>query len=152
MIRFYLAALLVSILSGYFYQFSLDHSLIQNPEFIKRYLQSVEEIFDLQSIEVSGIAEFNYIEKDEHLFSFLTNPLFSKEYQFYIPFKATYGVSLKKTKTLKFFNSKIYVNLPNSELLSFDLQIKNKKILSQEGFLVFQKDDKFFLFEKYVII
>lgn len=144
----YFVVFLFGGLIGFFQTF--QYNTLKNPkeEYILKYLNAVEQTFDLHTIEVTGIAELKYTEKDEHLLSSLTNPLFSKEYHFFIPFQATYGINLKKIKFLNFYQSKIYVNLPNPELLTFDLQLHKKRILTNEGWLVFSRDDKFVNFEK----
>lgn len=117
-------------------------------EFIQAYLRSIEETFELQTLEVTGLAELYYEEKDVHFLSHLTNALFSREYHFYVPFKASYGIPLKNTRFLRFFQSKVYVDVPKAELMSFDLELPNKKIISREGWLVFQDDKKFLEFER----
>jgi len=147
---FYLSVFIISGVLGYYSTLfsNLHEKERKKEEFIQKYLQTVEKTFDLHTLEVQGIAKLDYTEKDEHFFSYFTNPLFSKEYHFLIPFKATYGISLKNVKTLNFYQNKIYVSLPEAQLLTFDLELQNKKIFSKEGWLVFQKDDKFHEFEK----
>ncbi|GIV43050.1 MAG: hypothetical protein KatS3mg035_0173 [Bacteroidia bacterium] len=149
--RFFLTLiifLIIGVLVGFF------SALIQNKghknyeEFIQRYLQSIEETFELQTLEVTGVAELYYEEKDAHFLSYFTNPLFSKQYHFYVPFQAIYGIPLKNTRFLKFFDFKIYVDIPKAELVSFDLKLSDKKIISKEGWWVFQDDKKFLEFEK----
>lgn len=139
---------LTGILSGFYFTFSWNKKYPNHEEFVQKYLQSVEETFELHTLKVTGLAELHYVEKENHFLSYFTNPLFSKEYWFYVPFKAEYGINLKKAHFLKFYQSKIYVDLPPIELLSFDLQLPEKKIISKEGWLVFQDDEKFLAFEK----
>ncbi len=148
--QIFLGTFLLSVLIGVGYAFYDSHhfNAKKKQEFVQKYLKSVQEIFDLQTLEVSGIAELKYSEKDKHFFSSLTNPLFAKEYEIVVPFQATYGISLKNVNVFNFFQSKIYVDLPKPELISFDLQLYQKKIISKEGWLIFQKDDKFMELEK----
>ncbi len=145
---FILVFFISGILLGFYSSVFLNKRYQNHEEFVQKYLQSIEETFELQVLEVVGMAEFSYSEKDQHFLSNFTNPLFAKEYRFYVPFQAEYGVNLKNSKFLKFFNSKIYVELPKAELMSFDLQLPKKKIISKEGWLVFQSDNKFLEFEK----
>ncbi len=145
---FLLIFIIFGILSGFYSSVFLNKRYNNHEEFVQKYLQSVEETFELQTLEVVGVAEFFYNEKDEHFLSNFTNPLFAKEYRFYVPFKAEYGINLKNSKFLNFYNSKIYAELPKAELVSFDLQLQKKKIISKEGWLVFQNDNKFLQFEK----
>lgn len=143
-----LTTFFISVLIGFFTTIAYPSKYESHEQFVQKYLQSVEEVFDLQTLEVHGIAQLEYSEKDHHFLSHFTNPLFAKEYQWYVPFQAVYGISLKNTRSFKFFNSKIYVDIPQPELLSFDLQMHKKKIISKEGWLVLQKDTKFLTFEK----
>lgn len=148
-VKLLIITFLSSIIISFYYTIAVNQRQNDKAElFIQKYLKSIEETFDLYSLKITGIAELHYSEKDEHFLSSITNPLFSKEYHFYIPFEAVYGISLKNVHFIKFYGQKIYVTLPAPELMMFDLQLQNKKIYTKEGWLVLQKDEKFINFEK----
>lgn len=144
-----LLTLLVCFLSGGIAGFISFRQNYQEQEekYIRTYLEHVRDLFAVSSLQVSGVVHYTYKSEYKDAFSFLKNPLWGATYQIIIPYKATYGMDLEKVK-FNNWDDKIFVSLPYTTLQHLEMLPTEKKVLVDEGWLVWDKDTKLLEHEK----
>lgn len=115
--------------------------------YVRTYLEKAQNLFALSALQVSGVVHYAYKTEYNDAFSFLKNPLWGSTYQIIIPYKATYGMDLEKVK-FNYWGDKIYVTLPPTSLQHLEMLPTEKKVLVDEGWLVWDKDTKLLSHEK----
>jgi hypothetical protein len=81
----------------------------------------------------------------------VNNTLNRKHLRVSIPLQASFGISLQDSAlNISSVKDTLYFQLPPARLLSFDLNLAEKQVISEKGWLVFSDNEAFVPIEKYL--
>jgi hypothetical protein len=122
----------VFFIGKHFAEKEMQTNLINN-------ITTVKQIAELASLEVNGTQEITLTneQKNNDIFSAISNTLFQNTLQVRVPYTAKYGVNLNGMLVeVKSTDSLVHIYLPQAQLLSYELHLQQMQTQSKAGWLV----------------
>jgi Protein of unknown function (DUF4230) len=111
----------------------------------------VRNIIELAGLEVSGTTTYKTtnVDKEGGFWSGLGSFFTENTATITIPYTAKYGVTLKESDVkIAAKDSIVSINIPTTQLLSFELHLDRLETTNKKGLLIFEDDEYFNALEK----